>query len=268
MAGLWFDPGFDRSRPSGPESALLPLGERLVGAFDPSRVDPSPGRRLRVVAALVHCVEPSTGAVALRDTHHPFLVPGEPISYGKLLARLQSDADLEDVRITLSRLPLRLGQPRPLVETVPGDYQWTARDPDLPPALQDLGDEINEDIREALETLDDASAYYAGVDEGIDPVADEHVKLVIWALQRELNRELRPAEGQYGGSAPLPAAPLEDLSWNVQRALAERRRLRYAQWGIGRAQWERGEWSVWDVPLDEDYVPRRSARLAPTTRAA
>jgi hypothetical protein len=200
MAGLWFDPGFDRSRPSGPESALLPLDERLVGAFDPSRVDPSPGRRLRVVAALVHCVEPSTGAVALRDTHHPFLVPGEPITYGKLLERLQGDPELEDVRVTLARLPLRLGQPRPLVQAVPADYQWTARDPDLPPALQDLGDEINEDIREALETLDDASAYYAGVDEGIEPVPDEHVKLVIWALQRELNRELRPAEGQYGGS--------------------------------------------------------------------
>ncbi|MCC6382813.1 MAG: hypothetical protein IT304_09900 [Dehalococcoidia bacterium] len=262
MAGLWFDPSFDRAR-SGAEAPFVPLAERTIGSFDPSRLDLSPGRRLRVFATLVHCVDPVTGAVALRDTHHPFLVPDQPTSYGDLLQRVENEDGLAEVRQTLDTLPLRLGQPRPLLTALPEEHQWTARDPDLPPALQDLGDEVNEDVREALFAYDNPGRYYPGIDAGIDPVPDEHVKLVIWALQRELNRELRPQEGHYGGSPPLPAAPLAQLPWDIQRAVVERRRWRYGQWGIGRAEWECGVWSLWRVPLDPDYVPRRAQRLSP-----
>lgn len=260
MAGLWFDAGYAHPGANQPV-AFVPLAEREVGSFDPSRVDPSPGRRLRAFATLIHCVDPTTGAVALRDTHQPFLTPGKPLTYAALYERVAEEADLEAVRGLLGSLELRLGQARPLLTEKPDNPQWSARDPDLPPALQDLGDEINEDIREALEALDNANHYYAGVDSGIEPVPDEHVKLVIWAMQRELNRELRPQEGHYGGSPPLPAAPLEQLPWHIQRALAERRRLRYCQWGIARADWEAGRWSLWRVPVDPGYVPRRAQRL-------
>ncbi|MBI2766045.1 MAG: hypothetical protein HYX53_09065 [Chloroflexi bacterium] len=265
MAGLWFEPGYGQQGTAPP--AFAPLAARQVSAFDPSRVDPSPGRRLRVFATLIHCIDPSTGSVALRDTHQPFIAAGRPIAYGELLARVEGAAEMEAVRQTLSMLPLRLGHPRALLREIPPEHQWTARDPDLPPALQDLGDEINEDIREALEAFDNPGMYYPGIDAGIEPVPDEHIKLVIWALQRELNRELRPNEGRYGGSPPLPAAPLEQLPWHIQRAIVERRRLRYRQWGIGKAQWESGYWNLWEVPLDPGYVPRRSARLAPTIAA-
>ncbi|MGE5596051.1 MAG: hypothetical protein ACM3S1_08460 [Hyphomicrobiales bacterium] len=267
MAGLWFDASYAQP-PNGGQAAFVPLAEREVGSFDPSRVDPSPGRRLRVFAALVHAVDPTTGAVALRDTHQPFIVPGKPIRYAELFELVTHEQELEPIRIALSSLDIRLGQQRALLTQKPENPQWSARDPDLPPALQDLADEVNEDIREALEALDNPNFYYPGVDSGIEPVTDEHVELVIWAMQRELNRELRPHEGHYGGSPPLPAAPLDQLPWPVQRALAERRRLRYNQWGLYREQWEKGKWSLWEVPLDPDYIPRRAQRLHQPSRAA
>ncbi|MCC7366420.1 MAG: hypothetical protein IT303_18835 [Dehalococcoidia bacterium] len=260
MAGLWFDAGFAHPSATQPV-AFVPLAGREVGSFDPSRVDPSPGRRLRVFATLVHCVDPATGAVALRESHQAFITPGRPLTYLELYETVANDDAHSAIREALSALPLRLGQPKPLLTELPESPQWSARDPDLPPALQDLGDEINEDIREALDTLDNPESYYPGIDSGIAPVTDEHVKLVIWAMQRELNRELRPQEGHYGGSPPLPAAPLEELQWPVQRALAERRRLRFSQWGIFKEQWEKGAWSLWDVPLDPEYVSRRAQRL-------
>jgi hypothetical protein len=259
MAGLWFDPGYEQH--SAAPQRFVPLAERLVSSFDPSRIDPSPGRRLRAFATLVHSVDPTTGSVALRDTHQAFHTPGRPITYAELLERVEQLPQLETTRQLLSALPLRLGHQRPLVMEIPPESQWTARDPDLPPALQDLGDEINEDVRDALDSLDNPAHYYPGVDEGIEPVPDEHVKLVVWALQRELNRELRPNEGRYGGSPPLPAAPLSQLPWEIQRALVERRRLRYQQWGIRKEQWAAGTWNLWEVPVDADYMPRRSARL-------
>lgn len=266
MTGLWFDASYGQPGSAAP-AAFVPLAKREIGSFDPSRVDPSPGRRLRCFASLVHAVDPTTGAVALRDTHQPFIVPGVPVTYAELFELVTHDREYEAVREPLSSLDVRLGQPRPLLTEKPENPQWSARDPDLPPALQDLGDEINEDVREALDGLDDERHYYPGVDAGIEPVSDDHVRLVIWAMQRELNRELRPHEGHYGGSPPLPAAPLDQLPWAVQRALAERRRLRYAQWGITREQWEKGKWSLWEVPLDPDYVPRRAQRLYQGPRA-
>lgn len=126
----------------------------------------------------------------------------------------------------------------------------------LPLALQDLGWEIMRDVAEACDAFNDPDIWYPGVDTGIEPVPDSHVELVIWATQRELNRELRSLP-KSAIPTKLPAVPLAELPFRIQRAFAERRRLRYQEFGIGRAQWESGEWSLWDIPLDEDWVPRR-----------
>jgi hypothetical protein len=188
------------------------------------------------------------------------------LTYGELLNAVHTEAEHALQRETFAHIPFRVGTQSKLLD-LPADLTPAPRDPDLHPALQDLGNEINEDIHEALDTLDDPGAYYPGVDAGIAPVTDEHVRLVIWALQRELNRELRSPSSQ-PGLAVLPAAPLADLPWHVQRALAERRRWRFQQCGIGRGEWERNEWSLWNVPMDDDYVPRRAHRLLSIQRAA
>jgi hypothetical protein len=241
----------------------FPLAQRDVGWFDPTRIDRSPGRRLRVFAALVRPLDGNINAIARQGSREPFVVGRKRMSYGEALEMIENSERLAWAREEFSGILLRVGDCKELLTAVPQDYQRTPRDPDLHPALQDLADEINEDIREALAALDDSNAYYAGVDEGIEPVSDDHVKLVIWAMQRELDRELRPAEGQAGMLSSLPAAPLWELPWHVQRALAERRRLRFMQYGIGREQWQQGTWSLWDIPADPEWVPRRAIRLGP-----
>jgi hypothetical protein len=261
MAGTWFASGEGQEVTRREMQAQLPLAQRDIGWFDPTRIDPSPGRRLRVFAALVRPLDGNINAVARQGSREPFISARRRMTYGEALNAIQTSEKLAWVKPEFDTILLRVGECRELLSTVPADYQRTPRDPDLHPALQDLADEINEDIREALASLDDANAYYAGVDQGIESVTDEHVKLVTWAMQRELDRELRPAEGQAGMLSSLPAAPLWELPWHVQRALAERRRMRFAQYGIGRAQWLSGNWSLWDIPEDVDYVPRRAQRL-------
>ncbi len=244
---------------AAPAIPVTPLASRTISRFDPTSDDVSPGRRLRVFAALV---QPSR-MVFPYDQAGAWWSPeqlGDGVTYEELLRLTESDAPYVAARELLSRLPLRVGNAGPLIRELPAACE-SARDPELHLALQDLGNEINEDIREALEALDDPRAWYPGVDNGIEPVTDEHVRLTIWALQRELNRELRSSTG-YNGPGALPAAPLHDLPAHVQRALVERRRLRYKQWGIGKPQWEANSWSLWDVPEDEGYRPRRAERLA------
>lgn len=243
------------------DTAPLPLGERPVGRFDPASVDTSPGRRLRAFASLVAPAEAGLILSSYVQRDPVLLTPVHQTTYHELLAMVEQGCDGADARDRLAHLPLRVG-PGPLVRALPEGETRTRQDPDLHQALQDLADEINEDIREALDALDNPHHYYPGVDEGIDPVSDDHVNLVIWALQRELDRELRTQAGSISSEAVLPSAPLASLPWHVQRSLAERRRWRFAQWGIGRKQWELGVWSLWDIPSDPDYVPRRSARLA------
>lgn len=126
------------------------------------------------------------------------------------------------------------------------------QDPELHLAMQDLGWMIGYDLTEACESFNDPDLYYPGVDDGIEPVSDEHVDKVIAALQRELNRELRTLPGS---SYKRPAVPLADLQPRIKRAIAERRRLRYKQWGLGKKQFESGTWSLWDVPEDPDWIP-------------
>jgi hypothetical protein len=125
----------------------------------------------------------------------------------------------------------------------------------LTDGLQDLGDQIVSDMHEACLAFDDPDLWYPGVDEGIEPVTDEHVRRVIEGFQRELRRELRNPQGSRNTQDAYPAAPLSELPWRVQRALVERRRLRFAQWGIGRQQWESNSYSLWDIPNDPDWIP-------------
>ncbi len=217
------------------------------------------GRRLRVFARLVRCSGPSAttataeyrvyagGDLLFCSATHP--------SYAEALA---AAAQRPEAHEALSRLPLRQGCDE-------GSSTFTAldqmtsrgRNAEVPDALQDLAEEIAIDVHEACAAFDDPDLWYPGVDEGIEPVPDEHVRLVIAALQRELDRERRNALGQ-NVEPRLPPAPLAALPWRVQRALAERRRLRFAQYGIGRPQWESGSWSLWDVREDPDWVPRRA----------
>jgi hypothetical protein len=264
MAGVWFtSPSFGQEAAAREAQAQLELSQRDVGWFDPTRVDPSPGRRLRCFATMVRPLDGNINAITRQGVRHAYITPRRRMTYGEALRAIDSSSRLRWAREDFAALPLRVGEGQGLINKVPGDYQRTPRDPDLHPALQDLGDEINEDIREAMFALDDPSYYYPGIDSGIEPVTDEHVKLVVWAMQRELDRELRPPEGQAGMLASLPAAPLAELPENVQRALVERRRWRFKQWGIGRKEWESGSWSLWNVPLDETYVSRRASRLSP-----
>lgn len=181
--------------------------------------------------------------------------------YGALMDALESNG-IESVPDDLQRMSLCTGvSSNPYIARASGN-------PDLTPALQDLGDEIIEDIREACEAFSNPDVYYPGVDDdSIEPVTDEHVDLVIWAMQRELDRELRASDGTSSSTCALPAAPLASLPRHVQRALAERRRLRFKQYGIGRAEWESRKWSLWNVSRDEDWIPRRALRMTPYARS-
>ena len=240
-----------------------PIQDRLVGTVELDRVDVAPGRRLRAFTALIHCTDATLGKVALRANHSPFMEKGFPATYNDAFKWICSEEG-RAIRAELADLPLRINVHGNAFLREKGEFSH-APDPELHKALQDLGDEINEDIHEACFAFDDPDLFYPGVDDGIEPVTDEHVELVVWALQRELLRELRlpPGWSPMDGHAPcLPAVTLVDLPWRVQRALVERRRLRYQEFGIGYEQWKQGKWSLWDVPEDADWVPRRQQRLA------
>ena len=129
---------------------------------------------------------------------------------------------------------------------------------ELPRSLQDLADEIQVDIHEALNTIDNPKYWYPGADVGI---SNDHVQAVIKALQRELDREPRDSEGRrwHGNDniKNLPVYQLSDLSQSTQRALVERRRLRFQQFGITPKSWSTGTFSLWDVPEDPLWLPRQ-----------
>jgi|GEM_PF-2367368 len=240
-------------KPSPPPKADPMLANRLMRFRSTLPVsEKSAGRRLRVFSMLV-----KSGSVITEVRHASDWVrmgssiiefPEEP-TYGQALAAIENDPEL---RSQFTRFPVRvLSYGIPCTDThdhIPEDYVWekSTRDPELPSSLQDLARIITFDLSEACNAFDDPDYFYPGVDEGIEPVTDEHVGLVIWAVQRELKRELRRGK---------PAAPIDALPWRVQRAFVERRRLRYQQWGIGRKQWQENEWSLWDVPEDADWVP-------------
>lgn len=262
--GIWFDDGADMTAPGWgsmfgghivPDTDK-PLAQRVVSQFDATRKDVSPGRRLRTFAQLVDSHNRG-GKIHQRHRRFPETPPllegPEGATYGQAYGVLQGHEAFVD-------LSLRWGiaNDRALIhEWKENRFVATTNDPELHPALQDLGAEILSDVHDACYAFNDPGLYYPGIDDGIEPVSDDHVKLVIWALQRELNRETR---GHPTTGARLPAVPLTELPWRIQRALAERRRFRFLQYGITKERWLAGKWSLLDIREDPDFVPRRWLR--------
>jgi hypothetical protein len=109
--------------------------------------------------------------------------------------------------------------------------------PELPPFLQDLGNLIADEMTKA----GDLSIDY--VSEHLDllyPVSleSEHVRNVIYAMQRELDRE--------GMSRGMPLV-LDRLPYERQEMLVWRRRYWYAKFGITPETWQRGTFNLADV---------------------
>lgn len=227
------------------DTAPVELSRRLVVLH----IDAPAGRRLRVLMrAMRFWIPPYSNPQGVLDFAEQIRWLCDPFSALPLATWLTGRTDYPS---------LTDHSARPVVFST---------DPQLHDALRDLAYEILEDTHEACFVINNPDLWYPGVDEGIEPVSDDHVALVMWGMQRELNRERRGS--RTGGNHVLPAVELSSLPWRIQRALAERRRLRYLQFGITREVWERRTWSVWDVPLDADWVPRREARgLAETNDA-
>ena len=210
--------------------------------------DVSPGRRVRAFCHMPSSLRPT--GVNLPDT---------PQTWGEVLSAIDTNPDLSKYREDMSSLQLRTGIQTVYTE-IPENYAMGTKDAVLHQGLQDLGWQIVHDISKACDVFNNPDLYYPGVEDGIEPVPEDHVKLVIWALQRELNRELRYSHPNIPVlSNQLPAVPLAELPWRIQRALVERRRLRYAQWGITHQNWLDNSWSLWNVPMDEDWVPQWAA---------
>jgi len=219
----------------------------------------APGRRMRVFVRLIRSTPIPSSDEGL-GVRYRLCVDAQPLCECPAPPTYRNAMDMAaanpEARAILTRLPLRQRcDNNPAMLTSLDQVSNDGSNPELPPALQDLAEEIAVDVHEACVAFDDPDAWYPGVDDGIAPVSDEHVRLVIAGFQRELSRERRDAQGRYSGPK-LPPAPLRELPWRVQRALVERRRLRFAQYGIGSAQWRAGTWSIWDVRDDPDWVPR------------
>jgi hypothetical protein len=120
-------------------------------------------------------------------------------------------------------------------------------DPELVPMLQDLADLVAWEATQAF-TAD----YYPGIPDIFVP--EEHVQAVMFALQREMDRE-----GKSRQKTPVAFAALPP---ERQRALAERRRWWYAKFSITPERWRLGTWSLWEVldePMPEIATPMRPA---------
>jgi hypothetical protein len=215
------------------------------------RNGPYPGRRLRALARLVSMSNDGSSlclaCLPLREgVSRMFRWEGPPApNYRSVLRWLDEQPEKVPARVALSSMYVyRDSYPSP-----------SCGNAYLTDGLQDLGDQIVSDIHEACQAFDDPGLWYPGVDDGIEPVTDEHVARVIEGFQRELRRELRNPQGSRNTQDAFPAAALSELPWRVQRALVERRRLRFAQWGVGRRQWESNCFSLWDIPEDPDWVP-------------
>lgn len=209
------------------------------------------GRRMRAFARLVSC---AGGEIRMSGDYVSWSIgtvwkdPPRGVTYQQALDYLAECPDLPVSKV-LRSLPFRTdNRLEDNLETLN-----RGANPSAVTALQDLSDDFFVDIFDACQTLSDPNVVYVGVDEGIDPVPDTHVELVIAAIQRELGRELRshPQTGER-----LPAVNLSTLEWPVQRALIERRRLRFLQFGLGRQQWLTNRWSLWDIPEDREWSPR------------
>lgn len=236
-----------------------PFGERkfIENGVALSDTDATPGRRLRVFSSMILAQAAGIFAswVEAEYANLPITTVREQ-TYLELLHFVEH----APCRVMFEKLRLRNGVSATTPMIIDSIQQNPgSRNPELAFCLQDLGNEINEDVREACESLRNPALYYPGIDEGIDPVSDDHIDLVIWALQRELDRELRY---DIANVKALPSVPLMDLPQRIKRALVERRRYRYAQFGIGHEQWQTGWFNLWEIPEDPDWIPRRQLRMA------
>lgn len=106
------------------------------------------------------------------------------------------------------------------------------------PWLQDLADIVAWESTQAFE-----AEQYPGILDLDPPIpGDDWIVVLMGHMQRELDREaIRVNE------KPLV---LEELPFERQRALAERRRYWFQQFGIMREQWKANKFSLWDVSRD------------------
>jgi len=222
--------------------------------FDPRNNRTAAGRRMRVIAPLLSAAGSKGNKIYLslkaskEIDRTPTIVTEDAISYAQAMEMIDKDPTYAEARDRLSKIQLRY-------------ITSGAVDHELHFCLQDLGDEINWDIHEACAAFDNPDVWYPGVDDEIEPVTDEHIDKVIDAMQRELNRELRGTP--LSGSKKLPAAPLAKLPQRVKRALVERRRYRFLQYGITKKNWEDNVFSVWNVREDPEFIPRRHFERVP-----
>lgn len=209
------------------------------------------GRRERSMVWLIGPVFQSRQAAGLlNELVHSGFPAFSDLTYGTLMDLCRQEGGLHD---SLSSLDLRVNLSgidpgRYVVTEVNGVVHGltTAKDPEVHYGLQDLGWLVGYELAAACQAFSDPDVWYPGVDDGIEPVSDDHVALVIAATQRELDRERRRS---------LSSAPLAELPLRVQRAFAERRRFIYKTYGIGREQWQQNKWSFWDVQDDPAWMP-------------
>ena len=114
-------------------------------------------------------------------------------------------------------------------------------DPEIHNCLQDLADVV---CWEASESF--SADYFPGVVD-VEALDDEHVKLIMSMMQREMDRE--------GNRAGIKPAVFVDLPWERQVALAERRRFWFGIYGISPKQWKRGYFSLWNVSNTITWPP-------------
>lgn len=253
----------------------LSLDKRKISTFSPNvqSNDFATGRRLRIFSSLISSPSATTGYprainIKLPTSEYPSIplvrdADNDPafkdLTFGQLMAQVSKQPEWGLLKSYLEHIPLRVlivMHSSPKIYDIKDVQDVVRRDPELPECLFDLSYEILSDVHEACYAFNNPDLYYPGWDSEIEPIPDTHVELVIAGLQRELNRETRGSQDGYG--AKLPAVPLSDLPFNIQRALAERRRYHYTiEYGITRENWESGVFSLWNVKFDPDFLPRR-----------
>lgn len=152
------------------------------------------------------------------------VMPRDPNSLPSLMAACYRNVEC---RYALSDLPF-IGR-------------QSAHDPELRQTLQELADVVAWEGSEAF-----TAKYYPGV-EGVAPLGPDHIRDIMQGMQREMDRE--------GERVHRTAARFEDLPPDRQRALAERRRMWFARFGITPERWQRGTFSVWEVDSRVTWPP-------------
>ena len=117
----------------------------------------------------------------------------------------------------------------------------THGDPEIHICLQDLADVICWEASEAV-----TNSYFPGAVD-VEALEDDHVKEIMIALQREMDRE--------GNRTGIVPAVFVDLPWERQVALAERRRWWFTQFAIPPKQWKKGYFSLWKVSNTLTWPP-------------